>query len=394
LAPAAALLLLSVLAGGPARGAESPARSYWPTAGWQVAAPLEAAIDPKLLQAFEAYAWPQRLDEKARAGVRTDGVVVIRGGVLIYERYGRGYSEAMPHLAWSASKSFVQALYGVAMQEGLLQSTATPSEKYLPAQSNLSGVTIQNLLDMSSGLAFAETYEDSPLSSSVSKMLYLAGHSDMAGFAAGVGRRAEPGRCWYYSSGDSNILMAALRPIVGVERYEQFPWTGLFDVIGMSSAVWESDGEGVFVGSSYVYATPRDLAKFGYLYLNDGWWEGRRVLPEGWAAAAATPNATYMQTCSNPPESQCPTSTCAIDPGYGSHWWTNRTVSVGGPELAWPAAPADAFAAMGHWGQRIFVIPSRDMVIVRTGDDRNGGLNDATFLALALPAFSAAEPSP
>ena len=229
-------------------------------------------------------------------------------------------------------------------------------------------------------------------------MLYGPGSADMAGYAAArpwreagpVCPRAGPGMCFYYSSGDSNILMALLRDrIEPAQDYESFPWDGLFDVIGMDSAVFETDGTGTFVGSSYVYATPQDLARWGLLYLNDGRWDGRQVLPAGWADQAATPNPSFVATC-GPAVAGRP-DRCIAEPRYGMHWWTNRPVADGntdGEEPFWPELPADLYFALGHWGQKVYILPSRELVIVRTADDRDGSFSDRTFLGLAVTAFA------
>jgi CubicO group peptidase (beta-lactamase class C family) len=176
-----------------------------------------------------------------------------------------------------------------------------------------------------------------------------------------------PGSAFAYASGDSVLLMAALRDVVGEERYADWPWTALFDVIGMDATL-ERDAADTFVGSSYLYASPRDLAKLGFLYLEGGRWQDRQLLPPGWAQQAGEPGPA---------------------PFYGRHWWTNR----GDADLRpWPDAPADTIAASGHWGQKMFVIPSRDLVIVRTGDDRDRSFETDTFLRLVLAAFPADAP--
>ena len=229
-------------------------------------------------------------------------------------------------------------------------------------------------------------------------MLYGPGSTDMAGYAAAQPLReagaicptAGPGACFYYSSGDSNILMALLRDrIEPAQDYTSFPWDSVFDVIGMESAVFETDGVGTFIGSSYLYATPRDLARWGLLYLSDGLWDGQRVLPRGWADQAATPNPAFVATC-GPTVVDRP-NRCTAEPRYGAHWWTNRPIAngeVSEAEAFWPELPADLYFALGHWGQKIYLVPSLDLVIVRTADDRDGSFSDRTFLGLALSAFT------
>ncbi len=419
-AVAASLALMLMILIGNAAGAEPRPRSYWPTQDWQRIPNDRGVIDRHAYQAFERYAFQPHAPDRAvaRRGVRTNGIVVIRNGVLIYERYDRGYHSGLRHLAWSATKSFVHALYGIAIRQGLLTGLDQPVAPFAQALGRAAddwqGMTFQHLMDMSSGFDFIEVYEGSPLSSSVTAMLYGAGRRDMARYVAehalcggGPDRRcSRPGQYWSYSSGDSNVLMALLRSVVerGNRDYARFPWTELFDVIGMRSAVWETDAAGTLVGSSYLYAAPRDLAKFGFLYLNDGLWDGRRVLPEGWAASAARPNDAFLITCGREnqrhrlvcppcnPEVTVRPDACDREPGYGAHWWTNRSDARHGIDSHWPDLPDDLYTAWGHWGQRIYVIPSRDMVIVRTADDRESGVfGDRQFLRHALAAF---QPTP
>lgn len=238
---------------------------------------------------------------------------------------------------------------------------------------------------MSSGLALREAYEFAPVRSSVVAMLYTRGRRDMGLFAAGHPPAAEPGTSWSYKSGDSLILSRALRDLVGSERYPDYPWTALFDRVGVTSATWERDGEGVFVGSSYLYATPRDLARIGLLYLRDGCWAGgSRVLPEGWVADASTP----ARALDGAPAPWWRRWSGRGPAAYGAHWWLNRGGEAGG-RRPFPQVPDDALIASGHWGQRLVVVPSRKLVIVRTADDRAGtATND--LLALVDAAFGVA----
>ena len=392
----AATLSVAMWAPSPITAAE-PATDHSPLSdGWPSQSPVDAGLDLTALAALERYAFPPDRNEETRLGIRTNGLVVVRNGVLIYERYAGGYDATTPHLTWSVSKSFVQSLYGVAIERGLIDEDTLdePLTSGTLGRADWRGVTIRHLLWMASGLAFNETYENSPLNSSVMAMLYGAGSADMAGYAAGrpwreagsVCPSVELAGCFYYSSGDSNILMALLRDLIGSHQdYESFPWEGLFAAIGMRSVVFEADATGTFVGSSYVYATPRDLARWGQLYLNDGLWGDQRLLPAGWADQAAVPNPAYVATCG--PAAPAPPARCRVDPPYGAQWWTNRPVGDGG-EPFWPNLPADLYAALGHWGQKVYLVPSRDLLIVRTADDRDDSFDDQTFLGLAMAAFT------
>lgn len=340
----------------------------WPTAGWWVRLLDDETRSRPAFRELEGYLFPPDFDEAARRGVRTDGIVVIQGGKMVYERYGRGYTAEMAHPAWSATKALVDALYGVAVQQGLLSiDDPVAARSGVLAEDGRDAITFRHLLEMTSGLDFRKAYEWAPLRSSVIAMLYTNGRDDMARFAAGHEVAHPPGSAFAYASGDSVLLMAALRDVVGEEAYADWPWTALFDVLGMEATL-ERDAAGTFVGSSYLYASPRDLAKLGFLYLQDGRWEDRQLLPEGWAQQAGEPGPA---------------------PFYGRHWWTNRGEAG---EHPWPDAPADTIAGSGHWGQKLFVIPSRDLVIVRTGDDRDRSFDTGTFLRLVLAAFPADAP--
>ncbi len=361
-----------------------PARDYWPTDGWRTASPESVGVDSDKLAAVIDYTMTTRGADEERLGIRTDGLLIIRHGVIILERYGRGYSADTPHLAWSVTKSFVNALFGIAVRDHLVDID-TPAHRYIPAldKPDRDTMTSRHLLNMSSGIVWHEGYEASPLKSSVVAMLYTRGHHDMAAFTANEDMRAAPGTYAYYSSGDSNLLMAILREVVPAGRYDDYPWTELFDVIGMDNVTWERDGAGTFIGSSYIYATPRALAKFGFLYLNDGVWAGQRILPEGWLTFTRTPAPAYVTT---PPYQGRDKNNMT------AHWHANTGIPAAGIAPAWPDAPRDAFAAQGHWGQYIFVIPSLDMVVVRVGDDRDGSFEKNTLLKLV--AASVIEPTP
>lgn len=358
-------LLLLLTGAAPAAACPDAAIQAWPVPAWTTAAPA----DPGAVAAFEALAFPPGRDEADRDGPRTNGLVVVRDGRLVYERYARGFGPDRPHIVWSASKSVLQALYGRAVAEGLVDLDRPVAERSpWIGDGDKARITYRELLQMRSGIDFTEGYEYAPLFSDVLAMLYTRGRGDMASFAAAQPMAGDPGTAWAYKSGDSLILAAALRDLVGPDRYPDYPWTALFDPLGVTSATWERDGQGTFVGSSYLYLTPRDLARIGLLYLRDGCWAGTRLLPEGWTAFTATP------------------SPALAGPGiHGAHWWLNRP----GPDGERPFAevPEDLLAASGHWGQKLLVLPSHGLVIARTADDRTG-FPTGPFLQAAIAAFA------
>ena len=318
----------------------------------------------KLEQALEGH-FAEPDSGKKRA---TRAVLVVYDGKLIAERYAHGFRADMPLLGWSMAKSATNALLGLLVQKGMLKlRDPAPVPEWSNPEDPRRAITIDQLLRMSSGLKFDETYK--PLHD-VTEMLY--GSSNFAALAAGRLPDSGPDQKWSYSTGTTNILARIIRQII--ERSGQNQWTfiqkELFDKIGMSRAVFEGDPSGTFVGSSYLLATPRDWARFGLLYLQDGKWNGERLLPEGWVTYSSTP--TPLSPRGN----------------YGAHFWLNAG-SPGNPDdRVWPRVPADAYYADGYQGQRVVIIPSRKLVVVRLGLTVNpADLDFESFLAALLEAF-------
>ncbi|RMQ45719.1 Beta-lactamase [Pseudomonas cichorii] len=337
----------------------------WPGEQWAVQPVSRTAA----LKALEDYAFPPR-DDATRAGVRSDALLVIRDGRIVYERYAGVTTAQTPHLTWSISKSVLATVLGVAFGEGRFQPDDAVAKFYSPFQAH-PDIAIKDLLHWASGLDWQEDYEYAPLNSSVVAMLYTRGRGDMARFTASHGFASAAGTSYRYSSGDSNVLAAALKTMVGEANYADYPWTALFDPLGIRSATWETDGSGTFVGSSYTYMTARDLARIGLLMQRGGQWQGRQLLPKAWVDFVLTPfKGENVQAGSEVP---------------GGHWWLNRTHDNGaGP---WPDAPPDTFAALGHWGQALYVMPGEGLVIVRYADDRDGSYDHNRMLQLLRTAF-------
>ena len=316
-----------------------PANVAWPTKGWPegpVPANADRAkLDALLDHAFNAQA-PDDLDE-------THALVIVQGGKLIAERYWTGFGPEVTCPSWSKAKSITQALVGIAVKDGKIDihAPADVPEWRETAGDPRAAITLDQLLRMSSGLAFREDYVDGE-ASDVIEMLFGKGQDDIGHFAASFPLAHKPGSFWSYSSGTTNIIARALEKALGLkgEAFEAFMRARLLDVIGMTSAAPKFDTAGTFVGSSFCYATPRDFAKFGLLYLRDGMWDGARVLPEGWVDYARTP--TWQQ------EGE------ARDTPYGAQWW----LGMGG---------AGSFSANGYQGQFTLCVPDLDMVIVRHG---------------------------
>ncbi|XXF77991.1 serine hydrolase [Myxococcaceae bacterium GXIMD 01537] len=377
--PTTLLLCAALLAPAGARAADGcPERSRWPTKDW-TAQPLPASR-AQAVKAFEDYAFTLTGTDAERKGPRTDGVVIVHHGVVVYERYARGYEAGRRHLGWSMSKSAINALTAIAIDRKALALDDSICKYVKPTRQEACAITVRHLLEFSSGLDWHETYEgQSNQHSSVLAMLYGEGQKDAVGFITSHALRDAPGTSWAYSSGDTTLLAgvldAALKPSVG----KDWPWTLLLDVLGMGSAVWERDGKGVPVGSSYLYATPRDWAKLGFFFLNDGCWEDKRILPGGWVAESTTPSEALQKKPLYRDEGDV----------QGRQLWLNRKVPGVQDALPWPHVPEGAYALRGHWGQSVSVIPSMDLVVVRVSDDRDGTFELDTFLKLAMATVEA-----
>ncbi|WP_268797751.1 serine hydrolase domain-containing protein [Pseudomonas huanghezhanensis] len=337
----------------------------WPGETWAVQ-PIAASA---ALADLEKYAFTPR-DELTRDGIRTDALLVIRDGHILYERYAGPTHGNTPHLTWSISKSVMATVLGVAYGQGRFKLDDPVAMFYPPFRAH-PDIKMQDLLHWASGLDWQEDYEYAPLNSSVVAMLYTRGRADMARFTAEHRVAQAPGTSYRYSSGDSTVLAAALRGIVGDQAYADYPWTALFEPLGIKNATWETDATGTFVGSSYAYMTARDLARVGVLMHREGRWQGRQLVPKAWVDFNLTPFNQQVPL----PSGEVP----------GGQWWLNRTGS--GQPGPWPDAPPDTFAALGHWGQALYVIPSARLVIVRYADDRDDTYDHNAFLRLALAAF-------
>lgn len=361
-------LVAALLAPHLAAAQTCPTVSY-PGAEWTDVSTATATARPEAIAALEAHAFEVKEPIADRKGYRTEGLVIIKGGELVYEKYGRGWGPTNKHLAWSVTKSITGVLTGVAAEEGHLALTDSICDHLDFVPDANCDIEVQHLLEFASGLDWKEIYEgESNQESSTLAMLYGQGSADMAKFVASHPKRDPPGTSFQYSTGETtllaNVVSAALTPAHG----DDWPWKALFDPIGMQHVTWERDAAGTPVGGSYVWTTPRDLARVGYLMQQDGCWDGTRLLPEGYVASATSVSDTFRNAADGK---------LVDNADYdvnGRQFWLNVDVPEQGVTKRWPSLPDDTFAALGHWGQFIIVIPSRDFILVRTGDDRDGDI--------------------
>lgn len=276
--------------------------------------------------------------------VGTRAVLVVHQGKIIAERYAKGYDRHSKFLGWSMAKSITSALIGILVRQGRLDVVAPAPVEEWKEDADRKKITTEQLLQQTSGLDFVENYARY---SDVTNMLFNRG--DMAKYVAGRKLKQEPGSAFYYSSGNSNLLSRIIRTTVGEKDYHRFAYDELFHRIGMEHTLLEPDASGTFVGSSYVFGSARDYARLGLLYLNDGVWDGQRILPEGWVRRSVTAPAGNAQK------------------NYGYQFWLNGWDGSDAHRREFPEAPEDMFYADGFGGQRIYIIPSRELVIVRMG---------------------------
>jgi CubicO group peptidase (beta-lactamase class C family) len=262
--------------------------------------------------------------------------LVIHKGQIVSEQYRAGFSDSTRFLSWSMAKSFTNALIGLQVAQGKL-AVDMPAGIEEWQHDNRKTITIGHLLRMESGLDWNEDYGNR---SDVTLMLYRQGNFSM--YAAAKVLKETPGKIWDYSSGTTNILCRVLRQhFPSDQALYDFIQYDFLTKIGIRNAVFETDVTGIPVGSSYLFATAREYGRFGLLYLNMGMFAGQRILPEEWVRYSVTP---------------VPSSKGA----YGAHFWLNRN-------HFYTDAPEDMFSANGHDGQRIFIIPSQDLVVVILG---------------------------
>ena len=275
-------------------------------------------------------------DKKREKNKRTRSLIVIYKDKIIAEKYTNGFDKNSKILGWSMTKSITGTLFGILEKQGKI-NIMKPAPITEWQNDERSKITINDLLHMNSGLEWEEDYTKI---SDVTKMLFQA--EDMSQSQINKPLVGKPNATWNYSSGTTNLLSGILRKQFKThQEYLDFWYSALIDKIGMNSMVVETDMAGNFVGSSYSWATTRDWAKFGLLYLHKGDWNGEQLFNESWAKYVATPTNTS-------------------NGNYGAQFWLN----AGGQ---FPNVPKDMYYCSGYQGQMVAVFPSHDLVIVRMG---------------------------
>jgi CubicO group peptidase (beta-lactamase class C family) len=278
------------------------------------------------------------LDADGQRGLRS--VVVVHDDKIVYERYHPTDDDTSIMASFSVAKSFVSTLVGLLVEDGLLAlDQPAPVELWSQPDDPRSAITIENLLHMSSGLAWNETYQPQ---GGPSDVISILGAYDSLEYAASKPLEAPPGSVWKYSSGTTSILSGIISDVLGgPDAVDEYLWSRLLDPIGITSTVLQREPSGKWIGLMGADSTTRDFARFGLLFLHDGYWGDVRVLPDGWVDYARTPapSADY----------------------YGAQWWIEDGEMV----------------ARGLWGQTVHVSPSRDLVIAVNRDTGVGSIQNA-----------------
>jgi CubicO group peptidase (beta-lactamase class C family) len=316
---------------------------------------LQKAVD-------EAFA-----DIDAENPINTHAVVVVYDGQLIAEKYAEGFDYNSRLMGWSMTKSVGNAIIGLLVKDGRIKvDEPAPIQEW--QNDDRKKITINNLLQASTGLGWNEGYF---VPTSDFHNMFIRS-DDKARFAASQDLENDPGTVFEYSSGSSNILSRIARQELGDKEYYQFPYERLFKKIGMYTAILEPDASGTFVASSYCFASARDWARFGMLYLNDGVWAQERILPEGWVKYSTSP------------------APAAPLGEYGAQVWLNGGRNGDTTHVYFPGLPTDAYLFEGFEQNSVVVIPSKKLVVVRLGVTHNRNFNHPKLIQGVVEAISQA----
>jgi len=324
--------------------AYDPAEFMWPMGDKLPNDPLPSNVDETKLTAVVDAAF------KGDFGGDTSAVVITQNGRIIAERYKGGFDMHTSQRTWSVAKSIGASVIGAAQYQGLIDVTDKAGlEAWSRKGDPRAAITVENLLHMSSGL------NSDPAGNRTDNIYFGGGLA--AQYATKNPLEAPPGTRWRYANNDTLLAMRALREAIGNDRhYHEFPFKAVLYKIGMFHTVPEMDWGGDFILSSQVWTTARDLARLGQLYLNDGEWDGERILPEGWTDYVAAPAPAQ-------PPNRAGENADKPGRGYGAQFWRYEN---------YVGVPDDTYAALGNRGQFVIIVPSQNLVIVRRGYDYRG----------------------
>ena len=345
----------------------------WPIPDWEKSI-NKAKLNSKTCREFQKFSTENKK-------FLTEGLVVVKDGQIQYEYYDEKNNQDTSHALWSVSKTITGALLGIAVDEGkldledeLYHFIADPKDRPLYKE-----IKIKNLFYFDAGFIWDEYYSGDVRQSKVINSLYGVGHDDVVKFATSSELIPEgPGYKFNYSTGTPFITMGVLKKIYGNE-YSNLPWNKLFNPLGIKSAHFERDHQGVFLGGSSAFATPRDMARIGYMYLHNGEWNGKTILSEDWISKTKSVSPGYLSEGTVIKD-------ITTEGVYGGSIWLNVAAKKG-LGRPYPHSPEDMLFARGHYGQMIIVLPSQNMVITRTGRDKEYNSRVDAFVSKAIACF-------
>jgi CubicO group peptidase (beta-lactamase class C family) len=339
-----------------------PASIAWPNGDADATAAPGPQVDARALQAAADWAFDRETPEQD-----TISLVIVHKGKIIHERYAEGFDRSTRTRTWSTAKSIAATLIGMQVDAGKLALDDSLAINWLPEVSGTddprNSITLRHVLNMSSGLYPVDSFNMEYATGS--GLSYWAGASSVDG-ARQRGLIREPGSHWDYENYDTLLAVKAFKKTLASDQeYLEFPRKRLLDRIGMRNTLLSTDRFGDFILSSQVYTNARDLARFGLLYLNNGVWDGERLISEDWIAFSRTPAPASAERGHD----------------YGGQWWLV-------PDDRKKEVPADAYSTAGNRGQYVIVDPSHDLVIVRRGlDYGKQGFDRWDLLREVLKAF-------
>ena len=305
--------------------------------------------NPTSISATYVYDGQEKTLDEFLARSKTTGFLVIQGDTIVYEQYFEGYDATTTATSYSVAKSFVSTLVGIAIDDGLIESVHDPITKYVPELrgSGFDGVSIAHVLQMSSGIDFTEAYDDESTDAfKVFDQMFIF-MQPLDKITASYGASVEPGTKFHYASINTHALAMLVRAVSGQELTSYLE-QALWQPLGMENdAFWSLDNHGSELGFMGLNATLRDFAKLGSLFLNKGQFNGQQIVSESWVTEATVPDVDFLLP-----------GQIDQDWGYQYQWWI-------------PRGSTGDFAAIGIWGQMIYVNPEAGMVIVKTSADKD-----------------------
>ena len=362
--------------------------SNWPTDGWDTRSLSEAGFDEGKFDHFLEYILDDQDEksdrdnsdeegqEKKKSTFRTNALIIIKDGHLVYERYNYGFTQNNKQPLFSISKSIMGTLVGIAQSRGVLHVNQTVSTYVnIPPILTWQRMMIDDLMRMSSGILWREDYNESPSESNIVQVLYGKDWKSFPGHILALPVVYPPGEFFNYSTGDSFLLSHLLGQAIGSnEALAEFAHDELWTPLGIDNYTIERDQDGNFYGGGHFFLTPRDLAKFGLLQLHQGMWDGQQIYFPEWYDYMTTMAPTWITKSDDE----------NVPGPHGAHWWLNVEIPHLDLPPPYPSAPQNTFFASGHGGQKLIIIPSLRLILVRNGWEQGDDVDTNKMLQLLL----------